>query len=422
MSKNKINGKKISRLSIYIHTPFCKSKCNYCSFYSIPLPEADNIFGVLKHNDNICGNNQELNYSLNGNNPNDYPDMLKSEMETMSERFNLGGSFINSIYFGGGTPSIMPVIFFQNALGFLNKSFKISNDAEITVEINPESGNFEKLSALKSLGINRLSIGAQSFNDDILKTAGRIHNKKDIFNVINNAKKIGFKNISLDLITGLPGQTETIFYNDIRQTLDMEPGHISAYMLSVEKNTKFYKTCNEKNEKNRLTFISEENTAKYYEILCKLLVENGYIHYEISNFAKNGHESRHNLNYWKRGQYLGLGPSASSFLKTEDGKEIRKTNVPDFDKYAGNILQKTGNEYEAGLLEILTEKDKINEEIFLSLRTNSGLSAKKLLKFVKSSIVNSFIEGGLMRNCNGNILLTVKGMLLSSEIFARIMV
>jgi oxygen-independent coproporphyrinogen-3 oxidase len=152
------------------------------------------------------------------------------------------------------------------------------------------------------------------------------------------------------------------------------------------------------------------------------LVENGYIHYEISNFAKNGHESRHNLNYWKRGQYLGLGPSASSFLKTEDGKEIRKTNVPDFDKYAGNILQKTGNEYEAGLLEILTEKDKINEEIFLSLRTNSGISAKKLLKFVKSSIVNSFIEGGLMRNCNGNILLTVKGMLLSSEIFARIMV
>ena len=423
MSKNKINGKKIKQLSIYIHTPFCKSKCNYCSFYSIPLPEVDNIFGVLKRNDNICGNNQELNYSLNGNNPNDYPDMLKSEIETMSERFNLGGSFINSIYFGGGTPSIMPVIFFQNALGFLNKNFKISNDAEITVEINPESGNFEKLSALKSLGVNRLSIGAQSFNDDVLKTAGRIHNKKDIFNVINNAKRIGFKNISLDLIIGLPGQTETVFYSDIRQTLDMEPEHISAYILSIEKNTKFYKTCNEKNEKNRLTFISEENTAKYYEILCKLLVKNGYIHYEISNFAKNGHESRHNLNYWKRGQYLGLGPSASSFLKTKNGKEIRKTNVSDLDKYVDNILKKTGNNKNGqDFIEILTEKDKINEEIFLSLRTNSGINAKRLSELAGQEVINKFIKEGLMQNFKENIILTLKGALLSSEIFARIMI
>ena len=396
----------MKHFSIYIHIPFCKSKCNYCSFYSITLPK-------LKSNG--------LHFSYH-HKDRDYTNLLKKEIEIMSEKFAISGSYVNSIYFGGGTPSIMKVGFFQNMLEFLNKNFKLSNDAEITVEINPESGNFEKLSALKSLGVNRLSIGAQSFNDDVLKIAGRIHNKKDIFNAINNAKKSGFKNISLDLIIGLPGQTETIFYNDIRQTLDIEPGHISAYMLSIEKNTKFYKIYNENNGKNRPAFIPEENAAEYYEILSKLLNERNYVHYEISNFAKNGHESRHNLNYWKRGQYLGLGPSASSFLKTEDGKEIRKTNVPDFDKYAGNILQKTCNEYEAGLLEILTEKDKINEEIFLSLRTNSGISAKKLLKFVKSSIVNSFIEEGLMRNCDGNIMLTVKGMLLSSEIFARIMV
>ncbi|MDA8272396.1 MAG: radical SAM family heme chaperone HemW [Deltaproteobacteria bacterium] len=429
MSKNEINDKKIKQLSIYIHIPFCKSKCNYCSFYSIPLSKEGNIFNDLKNLKNngkarkAYGNNKRLEYNLNGNNPRNYSEMLKSELEAMSDRFNLGGSFISSVYFGGGTPGIMPAGFFKNVLEFINENFLIAGDAEITVEINPESGNFEKLSALKSLGVNRLSIGAQSFNDDVLKTAGRIHNKKDIFNVVNNAKRIGFKNISLDLIIGLPGQTETIFYNDIRQTLDMEPGHISGYMLSVEKNTKFYKTCNEKNEKNRLTFISEENTAKYYEILCKLLVENGYIHYEISNFAKNRHESRHNLNYWKRGEYLGLGPSASSFLKTEDGKEIRKTNVADFDKYAGNILQKTGNEYEADLLEILTEKDKINEEIFLSLRTNSGINAKRLTEWVSPVIISSFIGEGLMQiKRNENIVLTLKGILLSSEIFARIIV
>ncbi len=400
MSKHKTNGKKIRQLSIYIHIPFCKSKCNYCSFYSIP---------ILKSENNLL--------------PKDYADLLKKEIEITIERFALSGSHINSIYFGGGTPSIMQVQFFQNLLWFINKNFLIAKTAEITVEINPESGSFNKLSGLKSLGVNRLSIGAQSFNGNVLKTAGRIHNEKDIYNAANNAKKAGFDNISLDLIIGLPGQTETIFYDDIMQTLALEPRHISAYMLSIEKNTKFYKTCNENNAKNRLTFIPEETAAKYYEILCKLLDEEGYVHYEISNFAKKGYESRHNLNYWKRGEYLGIGPSASSFLKMEGGKEIRKTNIADLDKYAGNILQKTDNRHEADLLEILTEKDKINEEIFLSLRTNSGINAKRLTDWVNSGIINSFIEEGLMQiKRNENIVLTLKGMLLSSEIFARIMV
>ena len=425
MSKNEINSKKIRQLSIYIHIPFCKSKCNYCSFYSISLSlsKVDNIFNDLECNDKACGSNKGRECNLNSDNPRNYSGMLKSELEIMSEKFNLRNSFINSIYFGGGTPSIMPAGFFKNVSGFINDSFRIAANTEITVEVNPESGNFEKLSALKSLGVNRLSIGAQSFNGDVLKTAGRIHNKKDIYGTVNNAKKLGFKNISLDLIIGLPGQTETIFYNDIRQTLNMEPEHISAYMLSIEKNTKFYKIYNENNAKNRLTFIPEETAAKYYEILCKLLDEEGYVHYEISNFAKKGYESRHNLNYWKRGEYLGIGPSASSFLKMEGGKEIRKTNIADLDKYAGNILQKTDNRHEADLLEILTEKDKINEEIFLSLRTNSGINAKRLTEWVNSGIINSFIEEGLMQiKRNENIVLTLKGMLLSSEIFARIMV
>lgn len=390
----------MKELSIYIHTPFCKSKCNYCSFYSIPLSK-------LKPAGNYADFEQ-------------YAGLLIKETEIMSEKYSLEGSHINSIYLGGGTPSIMPVNFFDNLMDYIRKSFKIAEDAEITAEINPESGDLEKLCALKSLGVNRLSIGAQSFDDGALKTAGRIHNKNDIYNAANNAKKAGFKNISIDLIIGLPGQTEDIFYNDARAILDMEPAHISAYMLSIEKGTKFYKIHN---EKTGYAFTSEENIAEYYEILCGLLAEKSYIRYEISNFSKAGYESRHNINYWNRGEYLGIGPSASSFLKFEDGKEIRKTNVSDLDKYADNILKKTGdNKNGRDFIEILTEKDKINEEIFLTLRTASGINAKRLSELAGQEVIDKFIKEGLMQNFKKNIILTLKGVLLSSEIFARIMI
>ncbi len=388
-------------INIYIHIPFCKSKCNYCSFYSIPTSKS-------KHNPAY------FEYYLS---------LLIREMRDMSQKFSLRDSLVNGIYFGGGTPSIMPADFFSGLLRHIEDNFKVMDDAEITVEINPESGGFEKLSALKSFGVNRLSIGAQSFNPDVLRTAGRIHNEEDIYNAVSNAKKAGFKNISLDLIIGLPKQTENIFRNDIKQILSMEPEHISAYMLSIENNTEFYKIYD---KKNGITFVSEERIAEYYEILCEFLDKADYIQYEISNFSKPGYEGRHNMNYWKRGEYLGLGPSASSFFKTGDREEIRKTNVSDLSIYALNILGKSENGTKTDFIEVLTEKDKINEEIFLSLRTNCGISSKRLTEFVKPDIINGFINAGLMqiKKCriDDNIALTVKGMLLSSEIFAKIMV
>ncbi|MFW0884002.1 radical SAM family heme chaperone HemW [Candidatus Acidulodesulfobacterium sp. H_13] len=388
-------------MNIYIHIPFCKSKCNYCSFYSIPISRSEHNPAYFKY----------------------YFNLLIKEMKNMSQKFSLRDSPVNGIYFGGGTPSIMPADFFSGFLRHIENNFKIMDDAEITVEINPESGDFEKLSALKSFGVNRLSIGAQSFNPDVLRTAGRIHNKEDIYDTVSNAKKAGFKNISLDLIIGLPMQIENVFHNDIGQILNMEPEHISAYMLSVENNTEFYKIYN---KNNGITFASEERIAGYYEILCEFLDKADYIHYEISNFSKPGYESRHNMNYWKRGEYLGLGPSASSFFKTGDREEIRKTNVSDLSIYTLNILDKSKNGTGTDFTEVLTEKDKINEEIFLSLRTNCGISSKRLIEFVKPDIINDFINAGLMqiKKCrlNDYIVLTVEGMLLSSEIFARIMV
>ncbi len=391
----------MKEINIYIHIPFCKSKCNYCSFYSVPISKSKYNPAYFKY----------------------YFDLLIKEMKDMSQKFSLCDSLVNGIYFGGGTPSIMPADFFSGLLRYIENNFKIMGDAEITVEINPESGDFEKLSALKSFGVNRLSIGAQSLDPGVLRTAGRIHDKKDIYDAVNNAKKAGFKNISLDLIIGLPKQTENVFHSDIEQILSMEPKHISAYMLSIENNTEFYKIYD---KKNGTTFASEECIAGYYEILCEFLDKADYVHYEISNFSKPGYESRHNINYWKRGEYLGLGPSASSFFKIRDKEEIRKTNVSDLSIYALNILDKSENGTKTDFVEVLTEKDKINEEIFLSLRTNCGISLKRLIEFVNPDIINNFINAGLMqiKKCrlNDNIALTVKGMLLSSEIFAKIMV
>ncbi len=420
--RNKNTAVKLKELSIYIHIPFCKSRCNYCSFYSLPISEpfpapAKTIQSAAKKSLKFNPSYFEI-----------YDSFIIKEAGLISEEFSLEGSRINSIYFGGGTPSVMPADFFRNILENVERNFEIADNAEITVEINPESGSFAKLSDLKPLGINRLSIGAQSFNGGVLKTAGRIHDEKDIYNSVNNARRAGFNNISLDLIIGLPGQTENIFYDDARRISDAGTEHISAYMLGIEKGTKFYEIYNKKKGSG---FISEENTAEYYEILCGLLAENSYARYEISNFAKDGYESRHNLNYWKRGEYLGFGPSASSFLKLGSGKEIRKTNTADLKKYIQNISKKfhcEGNDNKGieqnngDFIEILTDKDKINEEIFLSLRTASGINAKRLSELTGREIIDKFIKEGFMQNSKENIILTLKGALLSSEIFARIMI
>ena len=403
---------------IYIHIPFCKSKCDYCNFYSIPLTKLKNTY--------------------NSNFTEFYLGLLIKEIEINIKKYHLENARIKSIYFGGGTPSVMPSVFFSGLMEFIGKNFKIAVDAEITTEVNPESCDLEKLYGLKALGFNRLSIGAQSFDDGVLKTAGRIHNKNDIYSAVNNANKAEFGNISLDLIIGLPGQTKNIFLDDINHILDIAPEHISAYMLSIEKGSLFYKIYNDKNclpAHKSPEFIGEEKIADYYIILCEILSGQFYEHYEISNFAKKGYESRHNINYWNRGEYLGLGPSASSFLKLEDGKEIRKTNVPDLEKYIRNISrdnceEESGrikkrnsgqNKNDGDFAEILTKNDKINEEIFLSLRTSHGINEKRLRELAGSEIIDRFIKEGLMQNFKDNISLTLKGMLLSSEIFARIM-
>ncbi len=533
---------KDNNLSIYIHVPFCKSKCNYCNFYSINSENIKNI--KFKNIDNI--------HKI-------YLQSLIKELKIMTEKYNLHSRVIKTIYFGGGTPSIMDINFFEKMMNNIYKIFTVSDNAEITAEVNPESaGNDAKLKNLRSLGVNRLSIGAQSFNNNVLKFAGRIHLLADILHCVDDARKSNFNNISLDLILGLPGQTADVLQNDINYLTEIKPEHISAYILSIEKGSKFYKNFKklralagenyEFNEKasnehhSHYVYDNEDEyneNYKYYkdnedyeDKLADLYITTaeefkkyGYNHYEISNFALNGFESRHNINYWERGEYIGLGPSASSFLKlskddnNDDNKngnncnnnnndynnnsnnkknegndnnnvnnlEIRITNEANIIKYIDkilffekNILQLENKKYKFKKFkideEILTKNDIINEEIFLSLRTNKGISSENLYKYVDKEIINNFIKAGFaevyikdicnenfiekesfMKNVieiksltkiinvdnavtdsvdnninkfnsisnnyiNNYIRLTLKGLLISSEIFSKILI
>lgn len=354
--------------------------------------------------------------------------------------YGLRNARVKSIYFGGGTPSVMPEAFFENTLASIYENFKVLSGAEITVEVNPESAGLQKLKELRAAGANRLSMGIQSFDDRVLKTAGRIHAAADADRAAANARTAGFKNISADLILGLPEQSEKILHNDIKHLAELNPEHISAYMLSIENGTKFYEVAQNNSGSGPPPFLSDEEIARYYEIFCGEIAGYGYFQYEISNFARKNFESRHNINYWERGEYLGIGPSASSFLKRESGvgggnnrdtlkakTEIRKTNVPDLKKYAENVLRnnnKNDNNANSGYFEyeILTEKDRINEELFLSLRMNRGMNMEKLGVLVKPETIKGYINRGLMKRRGKNIALTVRGMLLSSEIIAGLMV
>ena len=500
--------KNNNNLSIYIHTPFCKSKCNYCNFYSI---NPENINGAeLQKIYNMHSSSLNLNHNYNNNYNNIHNIYLQSlikELKIISEKYNLSGNsahsrIVKTIYFGGGTPSVMDINFFDEIINNIYKTFTVSVYPEITAEVNPESAVFDKLKSLRSLGINRLSIGAQSFNDNVLKIAGRLHSSADILRCMNDSRKCGFNNISLDLMLGLPGQTADILQKDINYLISIRPEHISAYILSIEKGSVFYKNlkklymqseenCESKGYKYReYKERKEDELADFYITASEKFSNNGYKHYEISNFALNGFESKHNINYWERGEYIGLGPAASSFIKLtanraahnnadnnnssiningniDDGSnnmndnydykdyrdsgvlknklEIRTTNESNIIKYINKILN-----FEKKILqsenkknklikykikefktdeEILTKKDIINEIIFLSLRTHKGINTKIIYKYVDRKIIDALIKAGFaeiytagdMLHMRYYLRLTLKGMLISSEIFSKIL-
>ena len=361
-------------LGVYIHVPFCKSKCPYCDFYSVT-----DISLVDSYINSICS---QITY---------WCQKIKKEVDT--------------IYFGGGTPSIIGTERVLKIISFIKSNFNVKKDAEITLEVNPGDCFLLDFKKLKAVGVNRISLGAQSLNNSQLKILGRRHSAGDIIKSVNIIKSAKIKNISLDLILGVPGQKN----EDIREFVDFcknnKIPHVSAYILKVEKGTPYY--FNKKN----LIFYSDDKLADIYLYTCKLLNDSGYSHYEISNFAKNGFESKHNLKYWKLGEYLGVGPAAHSLI---NGKRFYYEK--DLKKFINNHFVIDEKNFEA-------EK----EFVMLTLRTKWGIKNSEYKKYFGCDIPKKYFEKvkkferfGLANINEDGINLTEKGFLLSNYIISEI--
>jgi oxygen-independent coproporphyrinogen III oxidase len=375
---------------IYIHVPFCKRRCYYCDFYS-------SIRLDLVH---------------------DYVEALKKETFSRSNYLNKDGfnPIIDTLYFGGGTPSMLSIEEYQKILNHLSDIFKISQNAEITIEINPDDANSEFLKNLKALGFNRLSIGIQSFSDTTLEFINRRHNSALALKSIENAVIAGINNISIDLIYGLPGMSVKKWTETLKQAIKLPVKHISAYHLTYEKGSKLHTMLT----KGQISAVSENISIEQFKVLHYEMESNGFEHYEISNFAKENLYSIHNSNYWKGENYLGLGPSAHSY-----NGNSRRWNVSDIKKYCksldtGEVYWETENLYKTNLA---------NEYIMTRLRTKWGIDMNIFANEFGTDRYNKlkkdiqpFIESGLCE-LNKNILfLTLKGWILSDRIFVELFI
>lgn len=372
-------------LEIYVHIPFCVQKCSYCDFLSRQ--------GKRKEQE-------------------EYIDVLVQEIENQAV---LGREYeVVSIFFGGGTPSILPEQDIGRIMEKMREIFSISEKAEITVECNPGTLNKNKLEGYKKYGINRLSIGLQSADDDELKTLGRIHTWKDFLASWRAARDMGFGNINVDLMSGLPGQTYESWKKTLEQVAELKPEHISAYSLIIEPGTPFY----ERYEKHSELLPEEELEREMYYFTKSFLQREGYDRYEISNYARPGAECRHNTGYWTGIPYLGLGLGASSYIEG-----IRFANPSDEKEYEALVKQ---NVQAVDRGEKLTAGEQMEEFMFLGLRLIRGISAKEFERRFQASlfsvygmVLSGLMEEGLIDNSGECYYLTEKGIDLSNYVMAK---
>lgn len=378
-----------STSGIYLHVPFCKFKCPYCDFYSIESGDDDK--------------------SLRTN----FVQSLLKEIESTKENL----TEVATIFFGGGTPSILKGSEMESIFFGLGDKFNIKSDAEITVEVNPREVDTERLTSYYNSGVNRLSIGAQSFQIEELKTLGRIHSPEETAETVSIAKSAGFTNYNLDLIYAVPGQTVDSLLDNVRSVIALKPNHISVYSLTYEKSTPYYSM----RENGDLIPIEGKLEEEMRNSILSLLKKEGYRRYEISNYSLEGYESQHNSSYWRGKSYVGFGPSAHSF----DGKR-RWWNVRDVNQYIKKI--ESGESPVAGSEE-LNKEQLMFERLFLALRTSYGLEIPSFekefdLKFsdhYKSQLEK--VEGlsvshneELITWDNDRLSLTEKGLLFADEI------
>jgi oxygen-independent coproporphyrinogen-3 oxidase len=366
---------------IYLHIPFCKQACNYCNFhFSTSLRYKNDLLAAL----------------------------LK---ETELQKNYLPDELIETIYFGGGTPSLLDIRDLRSVTGKFQSTFNISDNAEITLEANPDDIDEEKLVGWKEIGINRLSIGIQSFFEEDLLWMNRAHNAQQAIENLQLARK-HFDNITVDLIYGHPLLTNEKWKQNVEKVIELNIPHISCYALTVEPKTPLDKLIKEKKKEN----IQQEKQAEQFLLLMQWLEEAGYEHYEISNFAKPGFRSKHNSSYWQGKKYLGLGPSAHSF----DGAG-RQWNISNNNIYIESIL-KNEIPFEK---ETLTETQKMNEYIMTSLRTVEGLDLDKISKAMSYELraaCKKFIESGKLILRENKLQLTKEGKLFADGIAAELFV
>lgn len=365
---------------IYFHIPFCKHKCSYCDFYSI------------KDSDGI-------------------EELVKAEIkELILRKGYLNDEIIDTIYFGGGTPSLLNNCNIYSLLDCIHQNFDVSVDCEITFETNPDDLSEDYLQGLLDLNINRLSIGIQSFNDNVLKYLGRRHDSSKLRLNIETAKKVGFDNISVDLIFGIPGMELATYLDSLSKVIELDVQHVSAYSLTIAEGTLFFNL----KKQNKLKEIDEEDLLVQFNSTIDILAENGFNHYEISNYAKEGFKSRHNCSYWEDVNYLGIGPSAHSYNGVS-----RQWNISDTRKYC-RLIDHMDTFFE---VEYLSCKDKFNEYIITGLRTSNGISRKFVrdnfdegINQVFSKEVNNLLHQELIYPNVDRVILTRRGILISDYI------
>ena len=335
--------------------------------------------------------------------------------ELSLQRLYLDDTTIETLYFGGGTPSILSLEDLQDILNAVQKSFHIDKNPEITIEANPEDLTLEKLTSLKSMGINRLSIGVQSFDDVVLKFLNRSHNGRLAKQSITNARLAGFNNLNVDLIYAIPDRSIEKLKTDVSTLIELCPEHISAYSLTIEEKTVFGKRAST----GKIAPVAEEENAAQFEFILNCFSQAGYDHYEISNYSRPGFESRHNSNYWKQKKYLGVGPSAHSFNGIN-----RQFNVSNNHTYIRSIQDKKI----PATVELLSREDHINEYLLTSLRTKWGCDLNYLIEHHQYNLIKSqeaqiktCIQSGLMQLKGSTLFLTHRGKMhadkLSSDLF-----
>ncbi len=369
---------------LYIHIPFCKQRCNYCAFYSSTL------------------------YNMRE----EYVAALTKELLLRKDYAH--GKAIETIYFGGGTPSTLGIEQLQRICSTIYSAYPVTNSPEVTIECNPDDLTPEFLEALRPLPFNRISMGVQSFNDAQLRRLGRRHTAEGAHTAVGNARKAGYTNISIDLMFALPGSTPQQWQEDLDSAIALRPQHLSAYNLMYEEGTPLYRAlCN-----GSITELSEEENLQQFRMLIESMKKAGYRHYEISNFALPGYESRHNSSYWNDTPYIGCGAAAHSYNGTE-----REWNIADIKEYIKGI--ESGNrKFE---IEHLSEEERYNDTILTRLRTAEGLPlewmrekfSEKLNSYMLRTIEKEIALGNLQEN-NRQVSLTEKGIFISDTVIREL--